>query len=174
MYGVSIKYLEIYSEKTFPYSLHLFGRKFTRVLPTLVCPRDCSYLLLTFISIFCMGCPRNGSSDFRCKWDEVNICLAGGLCVELKAMLADVSYSHRGSHGETQVGVRGRLGPGLNRNNSVRSDPSEYRISSEIEVQSTRNQRCCISDGAKIDVLRSQPSRIIYFRMTHFLWKAWS
>ena len=51
-----------------------------------------------------MGSPRNGSSDFRCKWDKANICLTGGLCVELEEMLADVCYNHGGSRGETQLG----------------------------------------------------------------------
>lgn len=128
----------------------MFG-KFTRVLLNLVCHDDYSYLLLTFISIFCLGSPGNGSSDFRCKWDEANLRLTGGLCVELKEMLADVCYNHGGSHGETQVGERGRLCLRLNRNNSVRSYSSEYRFSSKRELRSRRNKRCHTSDRVKID-----------------------
>lgn len=103
MHGVSIKYFEIYLGKTLLQPAFMFG-KFSRVLLNLVCHDDYSYLLLTFISIFCMGSPGNGSSGFRCKWDEANICLTGGLCVELKEMLADVCYNHGGSRGEMQVG----------------------------------------------------------------------
>lgn len=109
---------------------------------------DGSYLLLTFISIFCMGSSQNGfqtSGANRMKLISAWLVAVGR--VERNAGWC-VCPNHRGSGGEKQVEETEGLSH-VNRNNSVRCWWPEYRFCWVIAGRS-RGNRSHAFDRARI------------------------